>query len=170
MKKYYITGTQGTGKTTVADELRRRGYVVIDTDTTKVAQWHNIHTGEKIRERSGSRKEWIESHEWHCDPKKLKELLEEQPGEIVFASGISQNQEAYIGLFDKIFLLQCKEETFLHRINTRTDHHFGKDDAEREYILGFYKDFEKKFLERGAVSIDAEKPISIVVDEILRKI
>ena len=170
MKKYYITGTQGTGKTAVAEELRKRGFPVIDTDMIPVAYWRNIHTGEKVRQRSGSISDWIESHQWHCDPKILKELIDIQTGEIVFAVGISENQEEYIGLFDKIFLLQCSEETFLHRIETRTEHDFGKDESEREYILGFYQDFEKGMIERGAVSIDAEQTVSVVVDEILGQI
>ncbi len=168
MKRYYITGTQGTGKTTIARELQRRGFFVADTDTfPDLCYWRNKATGHKVSGKTGDRKQWLEAHEWYCDPTKLKQLLDEHAHEVVFIAGISENQLEYLDLFDKIFLLQCREQTFLRRIDERTDHHFGKDQAEREKILSLYKNFENTLLLRGAICIHTENPIEVVAENII---
>ena len=69
-----------------------------------------------------------------------------------------------------LFRSQCSEETFLHRINTRTDNDFGKEEAEREFMLGLYQDFERDLINFGAISINTERPINIVAEDILSKI
>src|ERR1035437_5827664 len=103
MRRYYITGTQGTGKTTVAKELQKRGFTVFDTDTYGgLCYWKNKVTGEKVTSKTGDRKEWLELHQWYCNPSKLKGLLPEQNKGDIFFVGISENQPEYIDFFDKI--------------------------------------------------------------------
>ena len=90
--------------------------------------------------------------------------------DVVAVVGIAQNQNEYFDLFDKIFLLQCKEKTFLERLKVRTSNDFGKHPLEKEYILDFYKKFEKEMIDKGAIIINAEEPLDVVVENIISKI
>ena len=85
-------------------------------------------------------------------------------------SGLPSNRRELLDLFNKVFLLQCREKTFLERINKRTSHDFGKHILEQENILSWYKDFEADMLERGASPINTDRPLVDVVEEILSKI
>ena len=169
MKKIYITGISGTGKTTIGKELQKRGYCVFDIDLYELGlcSWLDINTGEKARPK-GEGKEWLDSHAWVCDGEKLKNLINEQKQDVVFAVGITSNQGNYLGLFDKVLLLQCNEQTFLNRIDSRIDNNYGKEQSEREHLLGFYKSFEENLLNKGAISVNVDKPISEIVDDIIK--
>ena len=161
MKKIYITGISGTGKSTIIEELTKKGIHAIDLDSS-FCRWEDKITREKVNVDYK-----IEKHGWYCNVNKLKKLLNIQ--ENIIISGITENQNEYLKFFDKIFLLQCSEETILKRIYNRKNNDFGKDPLEKEYILSFYRDFEKKLIEKGAVSINVDKPIEIIINEIISK-
>ena len=109
-------------------------------------------------------------NDWICDGESLKKLLLAQDKEITFALGMPANQDEFLPFFDSVLLLQCSEETFLNRIDIRTENTFGKEKVEREHILNFYKNFEEKLIKNGAVPINAENPVSKVADDILKVI
>ncbi|PIR97266.1 MAG: hypothetical protein COT91_02300 [Candidatus Doudnabacteria bacterium CG10_big_fil_rev_8_21_14_0_10_41_10] len=49
MSKYYITGISGTGKSTLAEELKKRGFFTIDIDIEKdLCCWRNKKPGRKL--------------------------------------------------------------------------------------------------------------------------
>ena len=110
-------------------------------------------------------REWVEAHEWRCDAEKLRELFDREDTIVVL--GITSNQEEYLHLFEKIFLLQCTEKTFLHRLDTRTNQIFGKQKSEQESILSWYKQFEERMIKTGAIPISTEQPISAVADVVM---
>ena len=83
---------------------------------------------------------------------------------------MATNQEDFLYIFDKIILLECSPETFCKRIENRTDNDFGKDKKVQEKILLRYKPYAEKMLNMGAISINTEKPINEVVDEIIEQI
>ena len=171
MKKNYITGVSGTGKSAIAEELNKRGIYTIDIDSSELdlCHWRNNKTQEKVYFEFGMDKDWMEAHGWYCDIEKLKKLLDVQR-DIIFVVGLATNQNEYLNLFDKIFLLQCKEETFLERLETRTSNDFGKHPLEKGYILDFYKNFEKAMLEKGVFVVNAEEPLDVVMENIISKI
>jgi len=168
MKKIYITGISGTGKSAISEELNKRGIYSIDIDKDKydLCNWKNKETLEKVYFEFGMNKDWMEAHGWYCDIEKLKKMLDVSE-DIIIVVGLATNQNDYLNLFDKIFLLQCKEKTFLERLKTRTSNDFGKHILEKEYILDFYKNFEKVMLEKGAISINAEEPLDLVMENII---
>ena len=90
---------------------------------------------------------------------------------LVVVLGIASNQEDFLKIFDKVFLLHCREEIFIHRLKTRTgDNEFAKEKSEQDHILSWYKEWEKKMLDAGAIPINSEESTGDVADEILSKI
>lgn len=170
MKKVYITGFSASGKSTVAKELNKKGILTFDIDAVPgLCHWRNKETFKQADYYSGIGKDWIETHEWVCDIEILKQLLSTTNDKIVVV-GIASNQSSYLSLFDKILFLHCPEATLIHRLNTRTENDFGKDPSEQKLLLSWHKEFEEKYMKRGAIPINTERPMLEVVDEIISKI
>jgi adenylylsulfate kinase-like enzyme len=94
MRKVYITGVSGTGKTTTAKELQKRGFYVISIDEVdNLCSWIDQETGEN---------------------------------------------------------------------------HGGKEEVKQQ-IVGRYKSYADKMLALGAISINTEKSIDEVVNEVIKQ-
>lgn len=168
MKRFYITGISGVGKSSVSEILNKKGIFSIDIDSVKdLCHWVKKDTQERSHWRPGKNIEWFESHEYICDKEKLVTLMTEGK-DIVVVVGLADNQSDFLNLFDKVFLFYCNEEIFLKRIKGRTGHDFGKHDLEQEMILGWYKGFEKVVLDSGAIPINTDRPILEVVNELFK--
>ena len=170
-KRYYITGVCGTGKTTVAGELNSRGICAIDQDSKEygLCSWKHNKTKEDAQFEYGIGKEFLEANDYYCDIEKLKRLLDTFD-EAVFVCGVSANQDEYLNMFDKVFLLRCSQETFVQRIDARNDNEFGKDPSEKDHILDWYQELEEGLIHKGATVINSDAPVDTVVDEILNNI
>jgi len=169
--RYYITGVCGTGKSTIAEELNKRGILAIDQDSKEYGfcNWKHNQTKEKVEFEYGIGKEFLEAHDWYCDIEKLKETLNSIEG-IVFVCGVTANQDQYLDLFDKVFLLQCPVEVFTKRIDTRDTNHFGKHISEKEHILDWYQELEERLINKGAIVINSDAPVNAIADVILENI
>lgn len=170
MKKIYITGMSGTGKTTLAKELSKRGIHAISIDEVDgLCVWKNKKSGEVVEYEAKLNEEFINTHDWICDIEYLKRLIEKGKDTVV-VFGDASNREEYLNLFDKILLLQCKPETFIKRVEQRKNNVFGKEPSAQRVILGWYKKFESDLLEKGAIPIDVEPPIETVVNNLIEVI
>jgi dephospho-CoA kinase len=170
MKLFYITGISGAGKSTVVEKLAEKGIFSIDADSVKgLTHWIDKNTREKAEWCPGMSADWYKKHQYICYKEKLINLIKNSPKDIVAVAGLFNNRSELRDLFDKVFLLQCKEETFLKRITERESHDFGKHPLEQENILSWYKNFEREVLEEGAIPINVDRPLVEVVNEIFSK-
>jgi dephospho-CoA kinase len=170
MKKIFVTGVSGTGKTTLANALNARGIHAISIDETPdLCCWKNKITGERAEHEHELNQAFIDAHHWVCDKKFLQKLLDASKEDVVVL-GIASNQKEFMPLFDRVLLLQCRPETFVERIVRREDNDFGKDKDTRASILRWYEKFERETLQKGAISINAEEPIEKVVEHVVREI
>lgn len=107
--EYFITGFPGTGKSSVADVLRNRGYTVFDVDKEKaLTKWINKNTGEIAVNKYKGTPEFYDNHDFCWDREYLKKLLEETPTKPVFILGLTSNQTEDLDLFRKVFLLKAE--------------------------------------------------------------
>src|SRR3989344_8897360 len=121
MKKIYITGISGTGKTTVYEQLKKKGFHAISLDETNdLCCWVNKDTKKKVESEVELNSDFTSKHDWVCDTEYLKKLLAHD-ADLVYVLGLASNQDSFLDIFDKILLLQCKPETFLHRLAHRTN-------------------------------------------------
>lgn len=169
MKKFYITGVSGTGKSTAAEALAERGVHTVDLDAIEgLCRWVNKESGEISHWHPGIGAEFFETYKYVCDRQKLIELMGD--GEDVVVVGLADNWPDIQDLFDKVFLFHCDEEVFMRRIRERTNHDFGKHESEQEMIRGWYREFEKEMMAQGAVPIDASQPTDAVINRVLKEL
>jgi hypothetical protein len=166
IRNYLIEGVSGTGKTTVAEELERRGYHVIHGDRT-LAYVGDPETGEP---RDGPPEGvtdplmWGQQH-WIWPVDKVKALVADRSHPVTFFCGGSRNFHRFIDLFDGVFILEVDRETLYRRLAARPEDEFGGRPHEREIVLRLHA--TKEDIPRAGVIIDATQPLARVVDEIL---
>jgi broad-specificity NMP kinase len=157
-KNYLIEGVSGTGKTSVCEELRRRGYAT-------------IHGDRQLRDQ-GCPTDFASPESRHAnnlwDVEKVRTLAANQDDEATFFCGGSRNFKQFIDLFDKVFVLNVDAETLNQRLDNRPDDDWGKSRDERELVLRLHATQED--VPGSGIVIDATQPLASVVDEILRHV
>lgn len=168
MKKVFITGVSGTGKTTIANTLNAKGLYTISLDETpNLCFWKNKTTGEKIEREVELNETFINAHDWICDINLLVKLMNTDK-EIIFVLGVAANQKEFMYLFDKTIVLQCTPATLIKRLTERKDNDFGKDPTAQALVLSWYKEFEEDLIDKGAIPINTEASIKDVADTIIK--
>jgi shikimate kinase len=133
----------GAGKTTILDELRRRGHLTVDTD----------YDG------------WVlPDGTW--DERRMDRLLAQHPDVIV--SGTVENQGRFYDRFEHVVLLRAPPAVLVERVSRRTNNPYGKTSEQRAEIVGYAQTVEP-LLRRGAtLQLDGQRPISELADAIER--
>ncbi len=164
VRNYLIEGVSGAGKTSVAEELERRGEHVVHGDRT-LAYLGDPETGERLDAAAGAGAvRWRhERHIW--DVAKVRALIADQSQARTFFCGGSRNARQFIALFDAVFVLEVDLDTVRRRVAGRADDEFGGKPDEWALIQRVHATRED--LPKDAVSLDATAPVERVVDEIL---
>lgn len=158
-RNYLIEGLSGTGKTSVCDELQRRGHHAIHGDR-ELAYQGDPATGEAM-EGGGH-----EHHIW--DIGKVRALVADRTEAATFFCGGSRNFSKFIHLFDEVFVLEVDLATLQRRLDERPDDEWGGGKpTERGRIVRWHQ--TNGDVPENGVVIDATAPIEHVVDEILRR-
>ena len=159
VKNYLIDGVSCAGKTTVCNELQRRGYHAIHGDE-ELAYWGDLKSGEPVDGSAGEHRSWI----W--DVEKVRALVADQNHAATFFCGGSRNWDRYITLFDEVFVLEIDLDTRGRRLATRPIYEWGGTASEGESFARLQHE-TKEGLPENAIIIDATAPLEGVVDTIL---
>jgi len=157
VKNYLIEGVSCAGKTTVCDELLRRGYQAVHGDR-ELAYRGNPKTGEPTEGDVPG------EHIW--DINKLKTLAADQRHEATFFCGGSRNSHRFIDLFDMVFILQVDRDTLNQRLADRPKDGWGGAVSEGEAFARLQHE-TKVSLPGNGIAIDSTAPLKSVVDTIL---
>ncbi|MGK2228663.1 MAG: adenylate kinase family enzyme [Devosia sp.] len=169
IRNYLIEGVSGSGKTSVAEELQRRGYHVIHGD--RVLAYHgDPQTGARLEPPRGpgvaDSAAWVNAH-WIWPVDTVRSLVADQGEAITFFCGASRNSRHFIDLFDAVFVLEIDAQTLTRRLVGRPEDEFGGLPAERALVMQLHATKEN-IPERGT-AIDATAPLARVVDDILAR-
>jgi broad-specificity NMP kinase len=137
-----ITGMSGVGKSSLLQELARRGYHTVDTD---YGDYHETVDGERL---------WREH--------RIADLLAEDGPLIV--SGTTRNQVVFYPLFDHIVLLSAPSEVLVGRLRTRTTNPYGKDPAQIAETLDYLETVEPLLGEAATLEVVTTVPVGQVAD------
>jgi gluconate kinase len=159
IKNYLIEGVSCAGKTTVCDELLRRGYHTIDGDR-ELAYFGDLETGEPLADCASENRSWI----W--DVEKVRALVADQSHPATFFCGGSRNSDIFIDLFDEVFVLEIDLDTLNRRLAARPEDEWGGTASEGESFARL-QHATKESLPQNATVIDATAPLASVVDAIL---
>ncbi len=169
VRNFLIEGGSGTGKTSVAEELQRRGHDVVHGDRV-LAYYGDPNTGEPMQAPSFDREmdavRWGYEH-WIWPVEKVERLIADKQKPALFFCGHSANADQFIALFDRVFILDVDVVTLNQRLAGRPEDEFGGRSIERELVLHLHE--TKEGLPNGATVINTNVPIGQVVDEIVSK-
>jgi shikimate kinase len=141
MARVLVTGMSGAGKSTVLNELRRRGHLAIDTDEPG----------------------WV-LPDLTWDEPRMGQLLARHSD--VFVSGTVENQGRFYDRFEHVVLLSAPVEVLLERVRTRTVNPYGRSSEQREEIAHYVRTVEP-LLRRGAtLELDGRRPVTELTDAI----
>ena len=147
---YQVTGVSGSGKTTVARELARRGFAAVDADETVAA--------------------WV-GPEWEWIPPRLNAVLDADHAGPLFVCGNANNQRDFYHRFDAVFLLRVDAETMLRRVDDpERDNDFGRSPEQRRLLLEWLPGFHDELVAAGAVEVGAAAPLVEVVDAVTAQV
>jgi dephospho-CoA kinase len=144
-----LTGMSGTGKSTVLDELARRGHWAIDTD----------EPGLIVETLTADGPEPL----WDLD--RVRALLEEHQSDWLFVAGCVANQGALYDRFDRVVLLSAPVDALLARV-ARRDNPFGLTAEDRSKIVSDLAAFEPVLRTGADHEIVTTASIPVVVSEI----
>ena len=173
MAAFLVTGNPGSGKSTVAKELARRGLSTIDPDHDPELSYWEDEAGHKVLPEDGPPspdEEWLRSHRWVWNRSRLEELVAHQEGPL-FVCGIALNLDDVLDLFEGVFLLRIDDATQEARLRAHDAlNPPGRSETGREEIRSGRPVFEAEMLALGAIPVDGSGPPSSVADELLSMI
>lgn len=141
MTRILITGMSGTGKTTLLNELARRGCRTVDTDydgwTTSDGTW---------------------------DEPRVEALLEVEANIVV--SGTVENQSRFYPKFDEIVLLSVPLDVLLDRVTKRTNNPYGKNPEQLSEIRSYVMTVEPLLRLGATQELDGLLPIAVLADTV----
>jgi gluconate kinase len=161
--KVLITGNAGSGKTSVAAELSRRGYAAHDADEGFGHWTHKVSGKVRYSRPAENRGDyyWL----WSID--KVEQLLKEVGAGSLFFCGLASNQTEVYESFDKIVWLNCDFDVIKVRLKDRQNNPFGKRPGDLELIRKTQDTLRSKLPREKLIEVDASQPLEKVVDEIL---
>jgi broad-specificity NMP kinase len=155
-RNYLVAGLSGAGKSSVYEELIRRGYKAISTDRA----WA-YHADPDTSLLGGP----ISHDTWMWDRQKAVRELESPEPEVLFVCGSSRNRDHFLPYFTKVFNLRIDDDTMRRRLEERTDDDWPLGQEGVELMLELNRSDEGP---AGAIDLDATQPLNQVVEELLR--
>lgn len=141
----------GVGKSSVLEELQRRGHAVADTDYDGLSRVD-------------------ETGDWVWNEPRIESLLAEEQTGLLFVSGTAPNMGRFLPSFDHVILLSVAAETMAHRLATRTNNPYGQRPDEIEESLHYKETVEPLLRKIATIEIDTSPPLPDVVDAVLRHV
>ena len=156
-KNFLIEGVSCAGKTSVCEELERRGHHTVHGDRV-LAYRGDPATGEPVD--STAYEHWI----WDVD--EVRRLAADRAHPATFFCGGSRNHDRFLDVFDAVFLLEIDAATLDSRLARRTDDDWdgpaSVGEANTRRVHG-----TREGLPRDGIRIDGTAPLTEVVDTIL---
>ncbi|WP_329002861.1 AAA family ATPase [Kribbella sp. NBC_00709] len=139
MARVLVTGMSGVGKTTVLEELRRRGHLTVDTD------YDGWVLGDGL---------WDEG--------RMDRLPAEQADVVV--SGTVENQGRFYDRFEQVVLISAPVEVLIERVSRRTNNPYGSTAEQQAEIAGYVETVEPLLRQGATVELDGRKPVGELAD------
>ena len=164
----WVTGISGSGKSSVCEALRAEGHHAIDADWEGFNSWVDRATGEMMVDPPYPVPPgWLEQFAWKINVERVRSLALTSSAGVTFLCGSVENEVDVWQYFDRVVCLVADDETIRHRLATRTTNEFGKHPDELAAALHWNTAIEGRYREFGAAIVDATRPLTEVVRDVL---
>lgn len=163
IKNYLIEGSSGTGKTSIATELERRGYHVVHGDRV-LAYVGDPESGQALAgpPHGVDRAAWGYAH-WIWPVEEVRAIAADTTHPATFFCGGSRNFHKFLDVFNKVFVLDIDVEALNRRLDGRPNEP-GHAPDERAVVLRYHRSSEHF---PAGIAIDTTDAVPSVVDHIL---
>ena len=141
MARVLVTGMSGTGKTTLSDELRRRGHLTVDTD----------YDG------------WLLPDGLWDEPRMARLLASTRA---LVVSETAENQGRFRDRFDHVVLPSAPLDVLIERVRRRTNNPYGNDPEQQAEIAGYVDAVEPLLRRRAILELDGRLATPPLADRI----
>lgn len=174
MALFYITGTSGSGKSSVRERLIQLGYEAYDTDVS-INDWHDRQTGQVVTfmpepETPAKTTKWVREHDFLMSEPKIKQLAAAAKSHDIFICGHASNDVDLMSYFQEVFCLVLDEASTTQRVQSRANNSWGNDAEQLALLMKWHKQTQERYRQVGATMIDATLPVEEVVSQILEQI
>ncbi len=157
VKNFLIEGVSCSGKTSVCNELARRGYHAVNGDN-ELAYWGDPETGEPSLVKA--------FEHWIWDLEKVSALVADKSQPFTFLCGGNRNHRRFVDRLDGVFILQIDSSTLEQRLSRRSADDWSGSPGVAEAGAREQQASGAGLPENGT-PIDATVPLAQVVDVIL---
>jgi hypothetical protein len=167
-----VAGTSGAGKSAVFRQLRTLGHHAVSTDSVEgLCRWVDA-AGAPVSRPVSPSLEWLAGHRWSWDLSRFDSMLRfmaETVGsrsETLYVCGSAANDDR-VG-FDATVLLDIDEATMVSRVlDPARVNDFGRCGDSLASLVAGLPQVRARYLNRGAITVDATAPLSTVVASVL---
>jgi hypothetical protein len=101
---------------------------------------------------------------------KLLKLVEDETAELSFYCGGMANTDEVWDIFDKVIVLMVSDETTQERLSARQTGEFGNTQDNRDWVLSWKHDIEKRWVAAGGIAVSAEASPAIVATAVVNAV
>lgn len=176
MPLIFITGAPGSGKTAVTKEISTRGFTIYDTDDpnhTGMAGWHNLATGKYVAgfNELEVTEALLATHMWRLTHEALKDLRTRAESKPIYLCGRLRDAKSVIDASQHILFLTVSgatiEDRLLKRAKVPGEVDWGQEPWQIERSIAVNQEIELEYRNLGAIMINADRPLTDVVDDII---
>lgn len=168
--KVLITGFPGTGKSSIAHELKLRGYNAYDPEAMRgYMHLQDINTGRPVQIPEHPMRGWFDTYgAFNWDITRLTRLLGQSKAKTVFICSLADNIESLYALFDRVFVLVLDDFELENRLRSRSKFIDTNPEMLADTLM-LHRHFEQSLLNQGANAINVHANIKTVTDHILQQ-
>ncbi|WP_152362132.1 hypothetical protein [Microlunatus speluncae] len=166
MAAILLAGGPGAGKSTVSQWLRDRDLRSIDLDYG-YARFED-EAGVTVDLPPAPGLGWLTTHHWNWIDSRLAAAVADSADHTTVLAGTAFNMTAHLDRFALLLVLCIGDATLKARVTApERNNVFGKKGDTAEWSLGWRDTVEAALEQRGAIMIDAERPIDQVAEDVI---
>lgn len=164
----YITGVAGSGKSTLRDELERKGYRAEDADEAFCAWFDADGNQVPTLPLTLRTPEWYATHRWRLLPQRVSSFAEACSNSLGFLLGTATNADDLAPYFGAAFFLTAETDLIHQRLRVRDGAAHATRFAAFASVREWQQSAERWWVKQGYAPLDSSGTPTEVADSLLQ--